>query len=86
MGVQDNIFSYCVGGLALLSTIFSMLFFCRLYLPATQLKLLDELLAETKDMHKKTHEEGLLTYTVFSRVQERLRWSVHISPPYRHSI
>jgi hypothetical protein len=82
MGLPENIFSYCVGGLALLSTIFSMLFFCRLYLPATQLKLLDELLAEMKDMHKKTHQEGLLNHTVYSRVQTRLRRSVHMLHQY----
>jgi hypothetical protein len=78
MGMPENSFSYFIGGLALLSTTFSMLFFCRLYLPETRLKILDELLVETKEIHRKTNEEGLLSDLIFDEVQARLRRLVHM--------
>jgi hypothetical protein len=57
----ESIFSYCVGALALISTVSSVLFFCKLYLPASQLKYLDELLLETREIYRKASDEMLLT-------------------------
>jgi hypothetical protein len=73
MGTAETAFSYCVGGLALISTISSMLFYCRLYLPTTQLRLLDEILVETKDIYRKASEGGLLPSKVSIDAQTRLR-------------
>jgi hypothetical protein len=73
MGAAETVFSYCVGGLALISTISSMLFYCRLYLPTTQLRLLDEILLETKDIYRKANEERLLPSKVSGDAQTRLR-------------
>jgi len=72
MDPAQDIFSYCVGGLALVSTIISVLSYCRLYLPTTQLKLLDELLVETKDIYRKAGEEMLLLPEVSIDAQTRL--------------
>lgn len=55
-----NLFSYCVGGLALLSTIISIVLFYRSYLPSVQMKLLDELLNETKAIFHKVDADGML--------------------------
>jgi hypothetical protein len=71
----QNIFSYCVGGLALITTISSVLFYCGLYLPANQLKLLDELLIETKNIYHKANDEGLLPAKASRYAQTRLRRS-----------
>jgi hypothetical protein len=85
MGAPENIFSYCVGGLALFSTISSVLFYCRLYLPTTQLKLLDELLMETKDIYRKASEDRLLPTKVSIYAQKCLRRSVH-TPLYKNML
>ena len=69
----QNVFSYCVGGLALISTVSSAIFYCGLYLPSTQLRLLDELLIETKNIYHKTTDEKLLTVEASSYAQTRLR-------------
>jgi hypothetical protein len=61
MIAPESIFSYCVGALALFSTITSVLLFCKLYLPASQLKHLDELLLETREIHRKASDGMLLT-------------------------
>lgn len=60
MDVSSNIFSYFVGGLALISTITSVLLYCRVYLPSAQMKVLEELLTETKVIYDKANLEGLL--------------------------
>lgn len=52
-----------LGGLALVSTVSSVLFYCRLYLPSTQLRLLDDLQGETKNMYQKANDERLLPNT-----------------------
>jgi hypothetical protein len=78
MGTAQDIFSYSVGGLAVISTITSAVFYCRLFLPSTRLKALDELLIETKGIYHKAYEESLLPYTVARYAQARLRRSVVI--------
>jgi hypothetical protein len=78
MGTAQDIFSYSVGGLAVISTITSALFYCRLFLPSTRLKVLDELLVETKEIYQKAEAERLLPDDVSSDAQVRLRRSVVI--------
>ncbi|GLB34250.1 hypothetical protein LshimejAT787_0111340 [Lyophyllum shimeji] len=56
----ESIFNYFVGGLALLSTLFSMLFYLNVYLPGPRMKAFDETLAETKTIYEKAQAEGLL--------------------------
>ena len=76
---ESTIFSYCVGALALISTITSVLFYCQLYLPASQLKHLDELLLETKEIYRKAIDERLLLPEVSSDAQRRLTMSASTS-------
>jgi hypothetical protein len=78
MGAAEIIFGYCIGGFALVSTISSAVFFCRRFSPTTQLKVLDELLKETKDIYRKANDEMLLQKQVFIYAQTHLRRSVHI--------
>jgi len=51
------------------------LFYCRLYLPSTQLKLLDELLVETKNIYQKANDDMLLSVRASRYAQARLRRS-----------
>jgi hypothetical protein len=76
MGAAQDIFSYSVGGFAVISTITSALFYCRLFLPSTRLKVLDELLVETKEIYHKAEAERLLPNAVSRDAQVRLRRSV----------
>lgn len=76
MDQSSNIFSYCVGAFALISTITSVSFYCQLYLPTSQLKQLDELLLETKRIYLKANDERLLVPDVFTEAQRRLSASV----------
>jgi hypothetical protein len=71
------LFSYCVGALALFNTILSVLSYCRRYLPTTQLKLLDEILTETKNIFAKANDETLLSVEVVSYAQMSLSLSVY---------
>lgn len=60
MDTSESIFSYFVGGLALVSAIISTILYYRIYLPEAQIKILDDLLRETKDIYKKADADGLL--------------------------
>jgi hypothetical protein len=78
MDSAQNIFSYCVGGLALVSTILSVLSYCRRYLPTTQLRRLDDLLVETKDIYRKANDEDLLPADVSTYAHTTLTMLVYI--------
>ncbi|KAF9011830.1 hypothetical protein BDQ17DRAFT_1420237 [Cyathus striatus] len=58
---SQDIFNYATGALAFLSAIASTLLYYRQYLPGVQIKILDELLEETKGMYCKFEAEGLLS-------------------------
>ena len=60
MSQHSNEFSYFLGGLALMTTIVSLVLYTRTYLPSTQLKILDELLQETRQIYEKSDAEDLL--------------------------
>lgn len=53
-------FNYLVGGLALLSTLSSVLWFSRNFRPSVQIKYLDELLQETVGLYDSYVADGLL--------------------------
>jgi len=72
MAPAENPFSYYVGALALFSTVSSGLLYCRLYLPTSQLRILDELLEETRNIHRKTGSEGLLSHEASNYAQTHL--------------
>ena len=72
----ESVFSYCVGALALVSTVTSALLFCKLYLPTSQLKHLDELLLETKEIYRKASDEMLLPPATSTYAGRRLTQSV----------
>ncbi|KAF9463065.1 hypothetical protein BDZ94DRAFT_1259982 [Collybia nuda] len=63
----SNIFSFFLGGLALISAITSTILYYRAFLPTAQMKILDDLLRETKDIYVKAEAEGLLPGTLFRR-------------------
>jgi hypothetical protein len=77
MEPAQNVFSYSVGALALISTIISVLSFCCRYLPTTQLVLLDEILTETKNIFSKANDETLLSAEVVSYARTYLNLSVY---------
>lgn len=68
----ESTFNFFVGGLALLSTVFSMLVYLNSYLPAPRMKLFDELLVETKSIYEKASAEGLLPPDMSIEAQDRL--------------
>lgn len=70
MAGAENTFNYFIGGLALLSTLFSMLVYLQCYLPGPQMKALDELLGETKSIYDKASAEGLLPPEMARKAQE----------------
>jgi hypothetical protein len=77
MAQADNIFSYCVGTLALITTITSVLLYCRqYYLPTSQLRLLDDILSETKNIYHRTYGEGLLPPIASKYAETQLNSSV----------
>ena len=80
MALPQNIFSYFVGALALTSTITSVVIYCQLYLPTSQLKHLDELLLETKEIYRKANEERLLSLPASRYAQRRLTRSAFLLP------
>lgn len=60
MGSED-IFNYYIGGLTLISTMVSIALYCRTYLAGAQIKVLDELLQETRVIYEKSSADGLLS-------------------------
>ncbi|GLB34248.1 hypothetical protein LshimejAT787_0111320 [Lyophyllum shimeji] len=71
---SESIFNYFVGGLALLSTVLSMLIYLNVYLPGPRMKAFDDLLAETKAIYEKAREEDLLSPEMSRRAQANLEW------------
>jgi hypothetical protein len=65
MGRELDLFSFCVGGLALVSTIVSVAIFLRGYLPSVQIKVLDEVFDETKTIFENAIADGLLSDEMF---------------------
>lgn len=76
MDQSSNLFSYCIGGFALISTLASITIFSRGYLPAAQMKILTELLDETKMIYEKAEAEQLLPDENFRREarNDLLKW------------
>ena len=73
MDKQSTLFSFCVGGLALVSTAVSLALYLRTYLPSAQIKVLDALFDETNGMFEKAIADGLLPNQTFqNRVRVRL--------------
>ena len=60
MSHESRDFSYFLGGLALMSTLISLLLCSRSYLPSIQMKILDELLQETKQIYETSEAEDLI--------------------------
>lgn len=67
MDQSANLFSYCVGGFALISTLVSIAIFSRGYLPTAQMKILTEYLDETKEIYEKAEADQLLPDERFRR-------------------
>jgi len=60
MSQASNDFGYFIGGLALMSTITSLALCSRSYLLVSQMKILDNLLQETRQIYEKSDAEDLL--------------------------
>lgn len=71
MDQSSNLFSYCVGGFALFSTLVSVAMFSRGYLPTAQMKILTEILDETKSIYDKAEAEQLLPDEQFRRAVKK---------------
>lgn len=56
----ETIFNYYIGGLTLISAMVSIALYSRTYLAGTQIKVLDELLQETRIIYEKSCTDGLL--------------------------
>ena len=68
------LFDYFVGGLALFSAIMSIAIFAHAYLPGVQMKILDELLDESKGIYESVQVGGLLPRGPFQeQVQKQLQ-------------
>lgn len=73
----SNIFSFCLGGLALISAITSTVLYYRAFLPNAQMKILDDLLRETQGIYDKAEAEDLLPGALFRRqIRQQLLWFV----------
>lgn len=72
MDRSSTIFAYYVGAFGLTTTIVSVVYFCHNYLPSAQLKVLDDVLRETRDFYEKARSDGLLPEPYAERVQANL--------------
>jgi len=72
MCTSANTFDYFVGVLALISTLVSIILYHKTYLPGTQIKLLFELLAETKAIYQIACADGLLPIAIQTSVEMTL--------------
>lgn len=68
----EDLFNYFVGGLALISAAISAMLYCRAYLPGAQLKILDELLQETRVICDKSYNDGFLPEDLRKGFEEEL--------------
>ncbi|KAF9461621.1 hypothetical protein BDZ94DRAFT_1263289 [Collybia nuda] len=71
MGPQD-VFNYIVGALALISAASSAVLYYGPYLPSTQLKILDELLEETRMIYKESCDDDFLPEDLRTGIEEEL--------------
>lgn len=78
MDKASNTFSYAIGGIAIISTISSLLLYSRVFLPNTQLRILDDLLTETRTIYHKAEAEGLLPCDVSAKAKAKLLRSVYL--------
>lgn len=69
---STNTFDYFIGGLGLISTLASIFLYYSRYLPGTQIKLLNELLSETKEIYQSACANGLLPIAVIPIVEMNL--------------
>ena len=62
-----NLFNFVVGVFGFIATITSTALCCRAYLPGAQMKILDELLQETRTIYEKADADGLFPSDAFRR-------------------
>ena len=72
--------SYFLGGLALMSTVTSLGLYSRSYLPNAQIKILDELLHETRQIYEKSDAEDLIPNDSKAEFRGTLTRLVHLVP------
>ena len=72
MSQASNDFSYFVGGLALMSTALSLALFSSSYLPSNQMKILDGMVQETRQIYDNSAAEDLLPGGYKVDFEERL--------------
>lgn len=65
-------FSFVAGVLGFAITIISAAACCRTYLPGTQMKILDELLKETRTIYEKADADGLFPSQNFKEASLRM--------------
>lgn len=58
---KEDLFAYCLGGLAIISAVTSVALYSQSYLPGAQIRVLNELLCETREIYDKSHSDGLLS-------------------------
>lgn len=63
-----NNFNFIAGVLGFIVTVASTALCCRAYLPGAQMKILDELLKETRSIHEKADVEDLFPSDDFRKV------------------
>ncbi|KAF8978553.1 hypothetical protein BDQ17DRAFT_1338711 [Cyathus striatus] len=63
MSSQDA-FNYAIGVLACLSALVSVVLYYQTYLPITQMKALDELLNDTRNLYMRAKEDGVLPHGI----------------------
>ena len=73
MSQASTDFSYFLGGLAVMSTIFSLAYGLQSYMPSNQMKILDELLLDTRQIYDKSLAGGFLPEDLKDDLGERLK-------------
>jgi hypothetical protein len=62
-----NLFNFAVGVFGFVTTVASVALFCRSYLPGAQMKILDELLKETRTIFEIADADGLFPSDAFRK-------------------
>lgn len=84
MGQGSTDLSYFLGGLALMTTAISVVLYSQSYLPSRQIKILDEILQETRRIYDKSAAEDLLPSKIQGNLEARLtQW---VKPLYHASL
>lgn len=69
---KEDLFAYCLGGLAIISTVTSVALYSQSYLPGAQIRVLNELLCETRQIYDKSRSDGLLSDEFRGEFEENL--------------